>query len=1254
MFSFLSLLLEKDETIRTLFALDKFDKTDPLVQNVRVALEALKGAWIKVYETKKPQSIKQMQKVQGLILEGLDQLDNNLRDLSNITVTIAAFGPLGAGKSYVLNHLLHFGLDTPDVTNLLPSGEGDSQTPIPVRIKFDEEVRVTVKRKANTVSELRKPTLEEETFGSKELNGESLKSVHEKVREVFNNKQSLKSVEWLELKGPFPVFEEMKSIIAPNPKHPDVRVDVEFVDLPGCGDETGNPLIGKEIDRANILLLFQAGRSGRPITAEDIAGVFRRRQVFEYPSRPKFIYLVNDQKDAPRATLLSFEERLRQRRAHLAKSWEPLFEENLDESYKVVLEKLPRLMDASCLQKMKEESEVVIFEPQDKFFLQQIGEAVARHVADVQIKKEVHPVVDKMFRVVKRLRARTKKIVAQKRKRTRIDQDEQQRLSKYLKAPTFFFPETEENEDEEDKLCTFSTDDSDPVFNQMLRVSKTSDISEVNTQLCNYLFCREEVQRYLSTELREALEDYSKRLLENAEGTYQLSLNISSFQDVLELLCQKRVEMFMKEDADQFIVAKIKMVMQTNLLGGRKSEWRNADENERMDLLTSFLKRLLEGVFLSSKTRLRGSEKRSPLLKFKNEMHKDVQELIRCNPYGVATSMEDLSLIIKKLDIIVSFCLEMIREINPHPSLDGVEIDHNLPFDEPKALEEHASSSFKPFDASQTMKKLSEIVLKKKKGNSLRELEKALKLPKDALRPPSSQHVGDPRLWAQVLLNVLSGQSFLGNRLEETNLLPVELQVERGNPEVDKLFVHARRRLFAFEQSKLSCNFVQDEGVEADEIQLIINPIEGREGALQAKLSSKLQDELEEMQSSLKDPKEQLAPIFIPTIRVGPDQSNLGNFYLVEDPWSQDTTKECDSDHRGNDDHDQKADEDRRELKANIFVVVEPRHVEECKSAMSTRPPPAGSNISLRYIVLPQNGRGIGVARSIIKVLAECLKLYIYWTIDDDIKFLYQFDTNERRWRKCSFGRALLFVQRVFQHCRAKAVNDLDETRRDIMADEVVDDKFPRWTKATRWAARKLLLDNGKFEEVLRNPSLLHSPFSDANVRADCGDEKEKEMELRQTETVFVEDCKLQLYESAFLKVAGVSIAHQKGRRSDYVSKLTMVNYRRSEQRYQMVLNNTDALKGHSFVQDHIVLKKDEEYTVEDKEKRNTPFWGCKRSDKSFSRALAFYGVSGYQVVCFDHEEMKLQNIFGRIGESWRYSQEPCDNYEDGPFSSNE
>ena len=79
------------------------------------------------------------------------------------------------------------------------------------------------------------------------------------------------------------------------------------------------------------------------------------------------------------------------------------------------------------------------------------------------------------------------------------------------------------------------------------------------------------------------------------------------------------------------------------------------------------------------------------------------------------------------------------------------------------------------------------------------------------------------------------------------------------------------------------------------------------------------------------------------------------------------------------------------------------------------------------YIVLPQSGRGIGVTRAIIKSLAECLKFSLYWTIDDDIQFMYQFDANDRRWHKCSITRGLLFGQRVFQTCLEKNVNELSK-----------------------------------------------------------------------------------------------------------------------------------------------------------------------------------------------------------------------------------
>ena len=95
-----------------------------------------------------------------------------------------------------------------------------------------------------------------------------------------------------------------------------------------------------------------------------------------------------------------------------------------------------------------------------------------------------------------------------------------------------------------------------------------------------------------------------------------------------------------------------------------------------------------------------------------------------------------------------------------------------------------------------------------------------------------------------------------------------------------------------------------------------------------------------------------------------------------------------------------------------------------------------------------------------------------------------------------------------------------------------------------------------------------------------------------------------------------------------------------SEQRYQVVLNNTCALKGKNFVTDEVIFH-EEEYQINDKDKRNTPYWGIRGEDKSFNRALKVSGVIGYQVIRIVHSQEKLRNVFDRVGPSYIRSASP-------------
>ena len=487
-------------------------------------------------------------------------------------------------------------------------------------------------------------------------------------------------------------------------------------------------------------------------------------------------------------------------------------------------------------------------------------------------------------------------------------------------------------------------------------------------------------------------------------------------------------------------------------------------------------------------------------------------------------------------------------------------------------------------------------------------------------------------MWAKALVNILSDEDHFN-----TSLHP-RLKLERHGPDVDRLLNQARERLFAHEKSSLSCTLVINQDLPDNKIHVKIGSVE--EKCLEVWVSPKMYDNLRTIQNEFKDPMQQIAPIFMPTIRPGPTADIQGNFFLEEDPWSKDVsinTGNVEEEDRNTAEEGLEKEGKTIALDLNIFLVVEQQDLETFQSTVDGLEVPPGRNINLMYVVLPQKGRGIGVTRAIIKSLAECLKLSLYWTIDDDIQYMYQFDENDRNWHKSSLVRGLLFGQRVFQTCQEKTVKKLSDKERDDLLDNVTT-KWPTFANQTFRRVRKLITDDKYFLNVQKNPSLLHSPFT--NIFEDCKEDPAKEQEMKVCEQEFVDTCRKRLFEGTLDHIAGISLAHESTKKYDYMSKYPTADYMRSDQRYQVVLNNTRALKGRNFVTDEVIFH-EKEFQINDKDKRNTPHWGISGSDKSFCRALTVGGVIGYQAIRVVHSHKKLPNVFDRVGPSNLGSQSP-------------
>ena len=305
---------------------------------------------------------------------------------------------------------------------------------------------------------------------------------------------------------------------------------------------------------------------------------------------------------------------------------------------------------------------------------------------------------------------------------------------------------------------------------------------------------------------------------------------------------------------------------------------------------------------------------------------------------------------------------------------------------------------------------------------------------------------------------------------------------------------------------------------------------------------------------------------------------------------------------------------------------MQQHHLETFKATIDRMQQPPTNNVNLLYVVLPQRGRGIGVTMAIIKSLAECFRFSLYWTIDDDIQFMYQFGGNSRRWYNCSITRGIQFGQRVFQTCLEKTVRDLKEGERADLFEDATGD-WEQWAKQIKRRANKLLVEDGSFSHLQRNPGLLHSPFDEASKA--CGDDPGKEEKLIDYERQFVAECRKRTFDDTLNHIVGVSLAHESSKHYDYMSKYPKADYMCSEQRYQVVLHNAPALKGRNYVADEVLFS-DEEFQVNDINKRDSFYWGTKGSAKSFIHTLKLSGVIGYQVIRVVHSHKKLTDAFNR------------------------
>ena len=1180
-----------------------------LWEQISLCSDVMEGAWYLLYDDhKKPN---RPEKIKQLIRESIDNFHNKLVSDSKICISLAVFGPQGAGKSFFLNFLLNQGL--PEIyqgeDGPLPSGIGVSQTPLPINVKYGNKVQVLLHRQE-------KGRYPDVWFGEEELGIDTLTRVNHLLKMKFQEVENFSDAKCIELQGPFPVFRILKEglRIMTTSGHLELEVDVEFVDVPGRGAEIGNESINIELCKADVVLFFQEGRAGRPVSAEDIAQIFRRREEFEFTSRPKLVHVIND-REPPSPSSRNFDLLRKEKKQDLDKAWSTFFSSSIEEGdasgcYSDVRKRLPQLYGEALLDRLSKESDVVYFHPENSGFLDSLKDVITAHVDNVKIKEAVHPFLQDVHWAAKKLQTRIGRSLATEiKKSSGRDQDTVSVPFEMHCRDDELSDLTKEFVDQASLPLQLDTEDAQTFYSAFLNSEKTVV--------------------FLTDSLEASLYNFVNRLIASC---YAASLATSQdFNELVEVSCRNRVRQFCENSSKTYLLHILQKVRIPKQRSKYKKLWPTASAEEKKEFCADILYNLLARIVVSLQdlTGKRDNQFKKSHFDLVDRLTQDVNELlhVKCSPDDSKAPV--LKMLHGKLKSVIQFCTKFIREINPHPSLD-VEKDTTLP--EEMTV---ANAGNKPIPLESNHQKIIQYMTnlllrptKGKKTDSIRALETKLNLGKGALVLRQSQNGEEQHLWAKALLNVLSDKEHFDTPLDPS------LTLDPRDPKINELLKLARKRLFAHQISSVTCKIVNNQAVPDNELQ--VKKSSEEENCLEVWVSPKMCQNFVTIRNGLVNPMQQIAPIFMPTIRPGPTADIRGNFFLEEDPWSKD---------EGTDDLIEEQDEtvaegDVKEIEGNvldlnIFLVVEKQHLKTVQATVNGLKVPKGRN--MMYFVLPQKGRGIGVTRAIIKSVADCLEFSLYWTIDDDVQYMYQFDENDRKWHKCSLTRGLLFGQRVFQTCLKKTVKEMSNDERCHLALEM-SNKCPSYGSKTKNNVMLLLLDRTGFAEVLKNPGLLHSPFT--HISEDCGGDTAKEEEMKAFEQEFVEKCTKCLFDDSINHIAGVSIAHESTKRYDYMSKYPTADYMQSEQRYQVVLNNAPALKGMNFVTDDIVFYGDEDQ-VEDINKRNTPYWGVKGSDKSFCRALRLGGVIGYQVIRVVHSHKKLLNVFDRVGPSYIGSQSP-------------
>ena len=1149
-----------------------------LREKISECLDVMEGAWNSLY---RPRPGDRSQKVIGSarrrIQEGISNFHTRLLIDSNNTINLAVFGTEGAGKSSLLNFLLNQGNQGGQGNLLnevpLPSGKGTRQTRLPIYVKYANTLQVLLhKERDESKAEVLYPNSKPKVEGTNPLI-----VVRDLLKSIFHKEDILKDATHIELKGPFAIFPTLEDRRITNSNHLEFKVDFTLVDLPGLReDQKGDKVLLSELSKADVILFFTSGQEGREVTPHDLANVFRQHGEFDFPSRPKLIHVVKASKSD------NFEILRSENQETLKKVWKEFFEDSEGNAcYRLAREKVPMVGGEDLLKKLKDESEVLVFHPENEDFVTGLRSALSRHIQHVKMKKSFHPSLKDLHQIAKDL----KKTISTS-------------VSKANKAPQNF-PKVTIDEAPPFEIIPDEKEAESHVENFLGKYDEECLQQEDLGRVLKDFMYADDTSCFVQKILQGSLLLYSQALMDSLENKYRAkSVDISDgLRPLAKMVCHGKIRRFCAHRALSFYHFVLEKNCFTLLKPTRQeqSDWSVCDEEDRKSFLGKCLIDKLGEVWLRL---VKARDKETVISLLKDSLKNDVEELF------LLRSVENVPLkpdvLNRKLELVINFASDAIRDYNPKFDLSTLDsYDHTKGF--PKQLKMRSidkTTSGIPRSDDKIIKDMIDF-LKTKKGDPIRELEKKLKFEKKdkALALPKNV---DPGKWPWALLNVLSDKDHFDIPLDEDFAFNDET-----------LLSLARKHLFAFQRSRVECQIMIVKTDPNSEDEIRVKKHTEQPNVLVVSMTSETQKDLDKICTGFTDCKTQVAPVFIPTIRPGPQQERKGNYFLQENPWAG-----CDET-AGNKDNS-------AILEFNIFLVVEERHLKVLKSTIAKETLPRDRKINLKYIVLPQNGRGIGVARAIIKSLAECFKFDLYWTVGDDIKFMYQFNEDDGKWHKCTFGRGLLFGQQVFQHRRQSTLKQLPQDDKDELVDEVLD-YWPKWAKKSRREARSRLVDESKLQELTESPGLLHSPFTAEIISEDCGEDNAKKDELQQVERKFVETCRNHLFEDAVNRIAGVSLANKSTGNSDYMGRYPSAHFMPSTQRYHVVLHNTAALRERNYVTDDMIFC-DEENQITEQTRRN-----C---DRSFIRALDVSGIIGYQVICIHHVQKKrLANTYEKIGK---------------------